>query len=352
MQITTNKKEGSMAEILVTFEWSQISKHKDVVLKEIQKDFELDGFRKGNVPVEMIEKNIPTISIYESCAEYELQNTYSEILKESKIDAIGRPLVTILKLAENNPVEIKIETAVYPEINLPDYKKLAKEKSDENKADENSFETTDEELTKTFEELQHMRAHQKAHQDGGHGHDDHSHDPITPEMYPELNDEFAKSFGFEDLEKMREKVRENVKQEKTQKHSEKTRISIIENIIENTKIEVPQILVESELDQMMHRIEHDVSMMGLKFEDYLKHLNKTEPDLRNEYTSDAKKRVASKLIIEEIAKKENLKPESQEVETEVEKLMEQYPGSDRPQVTMYIESVLTTEKVFKFLESK
>lgn len=352
MKINANKKEGSMAEILVTFEWQEIIKHKEVVLKEIQKDFELDGFRKGNVPIEMVEKNIPSISVYESCAEYELQNKYTEILKDSSIDAIGRPFVTILKLAENNPIEIKIETAVYPQIDLPDYKKLAKQKSEEIKVDENSFETTDEELTKTFEELRHMRAHQKAHEDGGHSHDDHSHGDITPEMYPELDDEFAKSFGFENLENMREKVRENVKQEKTQKHSEKTKIAIIENIIENTKIEVPDILINSELDQMMHRIEHDISMMGLKFEDYLKHLNKTENDLRNEYKDDARKRVASKLIIEEIAKKENLKADSAEVETEVEKLMNQYPGSDRPQVTMYIESVLTTEKVFKFLESK
>src|SRR5574343_332723 len=351
MKVTTNKKEGSMAEILVSLEWADIIKHQDSVLKEIQKDFEIDVFRKRNVPIEMVKKNISEMHVFESCAEYELQNKYIEILKDSKLDAIGRPLVTILKLAENNPVEIKIETAVYPEIKLPDYKKLSKEKVKENAIDKNSFETTDEELTKTFDELRHMRAHQKAHEDGGHGHDDHSHGEITEEMYPELNDEFAKSFGFENIDKMSEKVRENVKQEKAQKHSEKNRIAIMENIIENTGIEIPKILIDGELDQMIQRIRHDISMMGLSFEDYLKHINKNEFDLRTDYENDAKKQVASKLIIEEIAKKENLKAEDKEVELEVEKLMEQYPGSDRPQVTMYIESVLTSEKVFKFLEA-
>lgn len=351
MQIKTEKKENSSAEILVTFEWADIIKHKDNVLKDIQKNYEADGFRKGNVPMNIIEKEVSPIHIYEACAEDELQAKYIDILKEAKIDAIGRPLVAILKLAENNPVEIKIETAVYPEIKLPDYKKIAKENFV--KADEGSFEATDEDLTNTFKELQHMRAHQKMHEgEDGHSHDDHSHGEITEDMYPSLDDDFAKSFGFEDLDKMREKVRENVKAEKAQKHGEKSRIAMIEKIIEETKLEVPEILVQSELDQMMHRMQHDISMMGLGFADYLKHLNKTEADLRNEYKNDAIKRVSSKLIIEEIAKTEKIKPSDADIEVEVQKLLEQYPGSDTAQTTMYVESVLTTEKVFQFLEKK
>lgn len=350
MKITTQIKENSSAEILVTFEWADIIKHKENVLKEIQKDYEADGFRKGNVPMNIVEQSVSPIHVFEACAEDELQAKYVDILKEAKIDAIGRPLVAILKLAENNPVEIKIETAVYPEIKLPNYKKLAKDA--ELVADENSFNATDEDLTNTFKELQQMRAHQNAHAEGGHDEHDHSHGEITPDMYPELNDEFAKSFGFDDLDKMREKIRENVQNEKKQKHAEKSRITMIEKIIEETKVEVPEILIQSELDQMMHRMEHDISMMGLQFEDYLKHLNKTIDDLRTEYKNDAVKRVASKLIIEEIAKAEKIKPTDVEIENEVQKLLTQYPDSDKVQTTMYVESVLTTEKVFQFLEGK
>jgi len=362
MKINTNKKDGSLpaqagiVEILVTFDWAEIANHKDFVLKEIQTNYEADGFRPGNVPTEIIEKNISSLEIYERCTEKALQDKYESILKEANIDAIGRPMVTILKIAVDNPVEVKIDVAVYPQINLPDYKKIATEQVDEISKDKPDFETTDDELTKTFEELQQMRAHQKLHEkmpeDGGHAHDDHSHGEITPDMYPALDDEFAKSFGFDDLDAMRVKMRENVKKEKEQKHSDKSRIKIIEKIIETTNVDVPEILINAELDSMMHRMTHDVQMMGLKFDDYLKHINKTETDLRIEYTNDAKKRVASKLIIEEISKKESLKPNDAEIEVEVEKLLKQYPEADRVQTTMYVESILTNEKVFSFLEAK
>lgn len=352
MKINTNKKEGSSVEILVSFDWAEIVNHKDTILKEIQSNYESDGFRKGNVPLELIEKEISSLEIYERCAEHELNTKYVDILKEANVDAIGRPMVSILKLAADNPVEIKIEVAVYPTITLPDYKKLAKESTNEIAKDVENFETTDEELSKTFEELQQMRAHQKLHGEGGHSHDDHSHGEITPDMYPILDDEFAKSFGFDDLDKMREKMKENVKKEKEQKHSDKSRINIIEKIIEATVVEVPEILINAELDSIMHRMAHDIQMMGMEFNDYLKHINKTETDLRIEYTKDAKKRVASKLIVEEISKKENLKPNDAEIEIEVEKLMLQYPDADKVQTTMYVESILTNEKVFSFLEGK
>ncbi len=352
MKITTNKKDGSMAEMLVSFDWAEIAKHKDAVLKEIQATFEIDGFRKGNVPFDMIEKNVSSLEIWERCVENELQAQYPEILKQENVDAIGRPMVTILKVAENNPVEVKIETAIYPTVTLPDYKKIAADAMTEINKDVTSFEATDEELTKTFEELQQMRAHQKMHTDGGHSHDDHSHGEITPDMYPTLDDEFAKSFGFDDLDKMREKMRENVVKEKEQKHSDKSRIALIEKIIEATTVETPEILITAELDNMMHRMRHDITMMGLDFEDYLKHINKTEADLRAEYTNDAQKRVSSKLIIEEISKKENLKPSDADIEKEVIRLMNEYPEADKVQTTMYVESILTNEKVFSFLEGK
>lgn len=341
-----------MAEMLVSFEWAEVARHKDAVLKEIQTTFEVDGFRKGNVPFEVIEKNISSLEIHERCVENELQEKYADILKQENIDAIGRPMITILKIAVDNPVEVKIETAIYPIVTLPDYKKIASGAVAEVSKDVTSFETTDEELTKTFEELQQMRAHQKMHSEGGHSHDDHSHGEITPDMYPTLDDEFAKSFGFDDLEKMREKMRENVKKEKEQKHSDKSRISIIEKIIENTQVEIPEVLINAELDSMMHRMQHDISMMGMQFAEYLKHINKTEADLRTEYSGDAKKRVASKLIIEEISKKENLKPADADIEKEIIRLMNEYPEADKVQTTMYVESILTNEKVFSFLEGK
>ena len=63
-------------------------------------------------------------------------------------------------------------------------------------------------------------------------------------------------------------------------------LNIIEKIIDDSIIEVPEILIEVELDKILYRMESDITQMGLKFEDYLKHLNKTLADLRKEFSKN------------------------------------------------------------------
>ena len=96
------------------------------------------------------------------------------------------------------------------------------------------------------------------------------------EKLPELNDEFVKSLGpFKDVVDFKEKLRENIKLEKENSQKEKTRLKIMEAIIEESTLEVPELLIKIEVDKIIYRMESDVTQMGLKFEEYLKHLKKT-----------------------------------------------------------------------------
>jgi FKBP-type peptidyl-prolyl cis-trans isomerase (trigger factor) len=92
--------------------------------------------------------------------------------------------------------------------------------------------------------------------------------------------------------------------------------------------------------------------MGIKFEEYLKHLKKTVEDLRKEFQKDAEKKAKLSLILNEIAKLEKITPDETEVEKEVSHLLSMYKEADPERARAHVESVLINEKIFQFLETQ
>ena len=162
-----------------------------------------------------------------------------------------------------------------------------------------------------------------------------------------------KSLGpFKDVADFRDKLKENIKIEKNNQQKEKIRLKIIEKIIDGSIIEMPEILIEIELNKILQRMESDIAQMGLKFEDYLKHLNKTIEDLRKEFRTDAEKKAKLALALSEIAKIEKIVAPEEEIANEVAHILEHYKEADPERARMHAESVLTNERIFQFLESQ
>ncbi|MFH1608809.1 MAG: hypothetical protein ABH951_02210, partial [Patescibacteria group bacterium] len=178
-------------------------------------------------------------------------------------------------------------------------------------------------------------------------------DEAKEEDLPEFNDEFVKALGpFKDVADFKLKLKDNIKLEKENQQKEKTRLKIVEDIIEKTEVDLPEILIEIELNKILYRMESDITQMGLKFEDYLKHLNKTIDDLKKEFHKDAEKKAKLGLILNEIAKKENVKADEEQVKKEVAMILEHYKDADPERAKIHAENVLTNEAVFKFLEEQ
>ncbi|MEK9181777.1 MAG: trigger factor [Patescibacteria group bacterium] len=132
---------------------------------------------------------------------------------------------------------------------------------------------------------------------------------------------------------------------------EKTRLKIIEKIIEGSELEIPEILLEVELNKIIYRMESDITGMGLKFEDYLKQLSKTKEDLKKDFRVDAEKGAKLALILNEIAKVEAIVADEEQVLKEVAQILKQHKNADREGARMHAEQVLTNEKIFVFLEN-
>jgi len=374
----------------------------DKALNKIGAEVEVDGFRKGKVPQNILLSKVPEIRILEEMAEMALSEHYPKIIAgetgSEKIDAISRPEISITKLARNNPLGFKIKTAVMPEIKLPEYKKIAKKIIEGVDEKEKNLEVTEKEVEDTIMDIRKSRAPKKhiadeakehACEDEGCKHEHTSPQPSpeggegeenttstnpslsggeenskeTPARnasqsdaggeLPEVNDDFVKGLGpFENVADFKSKLKDNIKLEKENQLKEKTRLKIVEKIIDDSKIEMPEILVEVELDKILYRMESDISQMGLKFEDYLKHIKKTVEDIRKEFRNDAEKKAKLALVLNEISKTENIKADPEQVDKEVAMILEHYKEADPERARLHAENVLTNEEVFKFLENQ
>jgi FKBP-type peptidyl-prolyl cis-trans isomerase (trigger factor) len=332
------KLEKSLIEIKGEIEATEFESYRDAALKKLGENFEIDGFRKGKVPTNILEQKLPEMAILEEMAQMALSKSYGKIIADNKIDAIGYPRINITKLAKGNPLGFTITVATLPEMKLPDYKALAKKVN----VKEEKIEVTDAEFENIVKQARMIRAKEMAK--GGE---------IDENNLPEIDDEYVKTLGgFENLEDFNKKVRENVLEEKKVRAKDKKRLEIIESIIAETNLEVPEVLIDSEVHKMLHKMRSDIEAMGLKYDDYLKNLNKTEEDLHKEFEKDAEKRAKLQLIVVEIAKAEKLEAPKDMVEAEIKKVTEIYKDVSPENARGYIESVLQNEEVFKFLEAQ
>ncbi|MBP6926240.1 MAG: hypothetical protein KBB70_00895 [Candidatus Pacebacteria bacterium] len=341
----TNKLDKSIIEMMFEVPAETWIVRETEALEFLGRDVELDGFRKGKAPIEVLKKSLPEMMVLEKIAELIASELYPKTVAEEKIPVIGRPEVSITKLARGNALEFTVKTAVVPEVTLPDYKKITKEEWEVS-----SEEVTDEDFNKAIIDIQKMRAHQKMHEENI-PHEAHDHNLIKDEDLPELTDEFVKSLGaFETVEDFKTKLRENLKVEKQVENKNKNRSKIIERIAAETKVDVPEVLVQSELDKMIMQLRETIERAGMTFDDYSKHINKTEDDVRKDFHGDAEKRAVIELALYSIGKNENLSPTEEAITAEADKLIAQYPGADKNRAIAYVEQVMTNEAVFEFLE--
>lgn len=316
-------------------------------IESLKKDITLPGFRKGTAPEHMIVQQIGDIKILEEAGELALGEVYPDILEDEKLEPIGKPAVTITKIGVGSPLGFKIKTSLMPEVKLGDYKKIAKKIYSE----EVSVEVTDKDVEDVILNLRKNVAHARLHADGGVDEHDHSHGPIKDEDLPEVNDDFLKEIGeFESVEDLTTRIKENLLKEKTFKAKDKKRTATLEEIITASTIEIPQILIDGEIEKMKAQFQDDLEQSNIKFEDYLAHIKKSEEDLKSDWKDTAIKRAKSQIILNTIAREEGLRPDEERVKAEMEKILSQHKTAERFRVRMYVETFLANDMVFLFLE--
>lgn len=325
---------------------------REKAIAKLKETVEVDGFRKGNVPDSIIVQKVGDMRILEEAAEIALSEEYPNILEEHDIDAIGRPEVTITKLAPGNPLEFKAKTALMPEVKLADYKKIAKV---EHGKKLEVPEIVEKEVDAVVLTVRKNIAHQMMHSAEGRSAEEaehHNHGEIKDEDLPAVDENFLKMLGdFKDESDFRAKIKENLEKEKEVKEKDKKRTSILEAIMKDSTIELPKIIIEGELEKMSAQFKDDLAKSGVPYDEYLKHIKKTEEDMRKDWNETAVKRAKSQIILNTIAKEEKIAPEEAEIKKEMENILSHYKDAERFRVRMYVETFMTNDLVFQFLEN-
>lgn len=347
--VKTKKLEGSEYEISATIPAEIIAAYRTKALKKLGEDIAIPGFRKGHVPEDMLIGHIGDSRVMERAANMALSEIYPKIVVGENIDAIGAPQIQITKLAAGNPLEFTATTAVMPEVKVTDYQKIAKTIFGK----EEKFEVTDKEVEETLTHIRRQRAqidsYEKQKNDG-------VEQPQVPEIkdedLPELTDDFVQKLGdFPTVADFEAKVRENILEEKKLRGIEKKRIETVEKVIADSKIELPKLLIDQEIQRIEMQMESEVAQTGSKLEDYLKNIGKNIEELRKEWEPEAAKRGKLQLILNVISKEQNITPDEEEIQKEIDHIKQAYPQADEQNIRVYTETTKRNEMVLKYFES-
>ncbi len=327
------------AEVEIESELSadEIKKHRAGALRHLNEETNIPGFRPGHIPEKILVERIGELSILEKAVRHALGDVYPEILESEKIDAIGRPEISLTKLVPGQPATFKIKTAVAPTVDLPDYRGLAKKVPADNDAEP---EISEKELTDAIGRIRSQFA--QTEKEG---------EKTTATADTPLSDEEVKRWGdFADVSDFKTKLTAAMRDDKQRERKEKRRIAIADKILDQTSVELPRILVEHEMDTLMARLEADLKTMGGSIAEYAKNIKKTETEVRENMRPAAEKKAKLQLVLNEIAKVEKIKIKTEDLEKELAHLRAHHPDAHEESLRIYAVSMLGNEKVFEFLE--
>ena len=182
---------------------------------------------------------------------------------------------------------------------------------------------------------------------------------ITEKIYPELTDEFVKSHaGVATVAEFKAKTRERLEKNADSRGRDETENSILTEISKHAKCEIPDAMIEAEVDRMVQDFSYRLMYQGLKLEDYLKYMQLSMEDFRAQFKPQAEPRVLNQLVIDKIIREEGFKAEESEIEAKVaeqaksvDKTAEEYKKSMNPRQLDYIANDIVITKLFDFLKA-
>jgi len=426
MKIKINSLPKSKIEIIASLNKNDILPFKEMALKDFNKDLKINGYRPGKAPLSIAENHLPSLKVYERAASLAIEKFYPQIIKEKKIQAIGYPSINITKIVPDQEVEFKAEISVIPKLDLPDYKKIAKDMQNEKK----SIFIDKKEIEQALKWLQDSRSVlekvERPAQEGDiitidyqikekenlikNGEDKNytfilgkgnfipgfeenligmkcgenkifnitvpdswtqkdlqgkqlsveiSLKEIKEKKLPPLDDKFAQALGkFKNLEELKESISKGLKMEKEAKEKERWHLAILDKIKANTKADIPEILIKSEVEKMLEELKIQLEKIQLTFEKYLEQIKKTEEQLRKDLQELAEKRVFSALILREIALLEKVEVSEDEIKEKTNQILQQIPDPETKEkinpedLKEFALGIIRNEKVFQILEEQ
>ena len=417
MNVKSIEKNGNQATIVVEIDKELMESGVQKAYLKERKKIQLPGFRKGKAPRKMIEALYGAHVFYEDGLEEIFPTVYEEAVVKQDLKAVGRPSLTDMDISEDNVVTITLTTDVYPEVTLGDYKGIEVEKAEatvtadqvqaeldrmaQNVASTENVERAAEmgdTANIDFEGFDNGVAF-----NGGKGEkfdlklgsgsfvpgfeeqivgmnigDEKDIDITFPEDYhaelagkavvfhvklnklsvtnvPAQDDEFAKDVSeFDTLDELKADIRDKAL-EKAQKQIDSAfENACVEKAAENATVDMPNSLIEMELDNQMERFAYQLQMSGYSMEAYAKMMGGDVATMRNAFRPGAEKQAKSNVVLSKIIEVEGITVSDEDLTAEYEDMAKQYEMDVEKIKTMVSAEELTTSlktrKAVKLIE--
>ena len=388
MSVKVENLEKNMAKLTVEVDNAEFVKAIDVAYKKNRNKFNLPGFRKGKAPKDMIMKMYGPQVFFEDALNEILDKTYPEAAKESGLEIVSRPEISVEQIGMDQNVIYTATVAVKPEVTLGEYKGVTVEKAETTVSAKEVNEKLAAELEKNARVVEVEREIQKddiatidfvgsvdgVEFEGGKGEDY----PLTigsgtfipgfedqlighkagetvdvkvtfPENYgakdlagkealfvttikavkekqvPAADDEFASEVSeFDTLDEYKKDLKKTLKEQKEKAATTTNEKNVIAKVVENASVEIPAPMLEAQLDNMLYDYQTRLAQQGIPMDQYLKITGQTVEQIKDQMKESAEKNLKTSLVIEAIMEKENITVADERVDEEFKKIAEQY----------------------------
>ncbi len=336
--ITKNivKQPKSIVEVTVTVPWAELQQNWDATLQKMASDVELSGFRKGSAPLPMVEQQLGT-RLQDEVLKTAMPNFLIEALKGTDIVPIDYPKYDLISFIKGQQLQFKATVTNRPAVSLGNYKTIKVTRPAPKPV-------TDEEIKKVMDDLFKRWIARNPQPQSSTGSSSaqategkqagsinfQGGQPQTQSAEPASpsgglggpNDEFAKAMGALSLNDLKDKIRKDLEANVSYNNELDYEESILQEVEKITTVEMPDILIQDELNRMLVSLQRRVADMGLLLDDYLKGQGKTLEQIKDEWKPQAEKNVRMELGLADIARQENVTVTDAELQAEVDKIQD------------------------------
>lgn len=388
MKSTLISKENNDAKFTMEFTPEEFENAIINVYKAQKDRFSVDGFRKGKAPRSIIEKKYGEGVFFEDAINNLFSANYPSALDELELNVIDSPRAEFSQIKKGEGFTVTITVECYPEIEVKDYKgveieAVSSEVTDEDvenelkaRARRNSRMVTVDRPAKegdtvlidyegwvgdqqfeggtaerqplklgsgTFipgfeEQLIGVSTGEDKDVKVTFPEDYHAEDlagkeavfkckvhEVKEEEVPEINDEFVKDVSeFDTLDEYKADIREELEKSKASRAENAMKNKVIEKVFEANDIDVPDVMVESEIDNMISEFDQQLRSQGLDLNTYMQYLGKDPKEMRDELKDEAFKKTKTRMIVSAVAEQEDFQVTEEEVNAELERMAKQY----------------------------
>ena len=356
--------------------------------KKNVKKFNVPGFRKGKVPMNVVKKYYGVEVLLEDAVNFAIEGSYANVLKENNVRPVDFPKVEVVQAEEGKDLIYTAEVTVYPEVELGAYKGLNVEKK--------TYEVTEEEVAAKLKEMQEKNARVEVKEgaiengniavidfkgfiddvafEGGEGKDypleigsgsfiDNFEEQLVglkvgeskdvnvtfPEAYgkedlngkpakfevtvkeikvkelPALDDEFAKEVSeFDTLEELKADLKEKAVKANELRAKREMEEKVINAVVDNAKVEIPEAMINREVENMVRDLEMRLGQQGLSLEQYYEFTGSTEDKMKSYMKENAERKVKTDLVMSAITEAEAIEATEEELKAKAEEVAKMY----------------------------